>query len=106
MQTDFILFLRSCVGALKGEMRQWWPETLVYAASRSYGPFEIFARAQSLSYFEKIKGMVGVGSVKELSEMIDALGSGHGARLHIPRWEFDSVNSAELSNLVNLGTKP
>jgi hypothetical protein len=54
MQADFVLFFFDATMSIK-EQREptWWPETLVYY--REYAPpFEIFARAESSKYFERI----------------------------------------------------
>ena len=49
MQADFVLFLRDNLDRL--DDRMWWPETLLYIR-RHTGPFEVFARSQSLGYFD------------------------------------------------------
>ncbi|MGH6671213.1 MAG: TIR domain-containing protein [Xanthobacteraceae bacterium] len=105
MQSDFLLYLRSCVTAAASQTQLWWPETLVYAAFRHRGPFEIFARAQSATYFERIRGMLGVKSIDDLREVVSKLGADASSRLYIPGWEFDSINPAELANLDKLVTK-
>jgi hypothetical protein len=87
-------------------MRQWWPETLVYAALRHRGPFEIVARAQSAAYLKRIFPMLAVQSVDELNAVIGKLGHDQTSRLYIPRWEFDSINPPELADLAKLGGAP
>ncbi len=106
MQSDFVLYLRSCVAAVNSQMKQWWPETLVYTAFRFRGPFEIFARAQSAAYFEKIRPMIAVKTADELRDVVSKLGGDPNARLYVPRWEFDSIEPAALANLEKLATKP
>ena len=55
MQADLVIFLRDAFEFIKSKRRQkWWPGTLIYL-ERFSGPFEIFARAQSLEYFNKLK---------------------------------------------------
>jgi len=61
MQADFVLFLRDHLNPKSTSWRRWWPQTLVYA-SRMYGPFELFARARSKRYFERLM-MVGLHPV-------------------------------------------
>ncbi|KAA0132086.1 TIR domain-containing protein [Gimesia chilikensis] len=63
MQADFLLYIKTFA------RYSWWPETLVYASDH-YGPFEIFARATSRRYFDKMKCLLGVESAAELSEQI------------------------------------
>lgn len=106
MQSDFVLYLRSSVDAVKNQTQQWWPETLVYATFRQRGPFELFARAQSQAYFSKISPMLGVQLVGDLRDTVSKLGAGPNQRPYIPRWQFDSINPSELANIAKLGTKP
>lgn len=100
MQTDFILFLRTAVDTLaSGKELRWWPETLVYAG-RLYIAFEVFGRAQSKVYFDRIKGMLGVTNVDELKEVIYKI----GPEISLPRWEFDSFDPRQLTGIEELAT--
>ncbi len=105
MQADFLVFLRSCVEALKARKEQWWPETLLYAG-RYNGPFEIFARAQSAAYFEKIKGMLGVSNLDELKEIFSKFSLAPNSPIYIPRWEMNHINPDELAGTNKLATRP
>ena len=58
MQADLLLFLRDHLNR-PDVFTHWWPETLLYACFQPK-PFEIFARAQSMSYFNKMKCLIGV----------------------------------------------
>jgi hypothetical protein len=106
MQADFVLYLRSTVIAAHSKTRQWWPVTLVYATFRMRGPFELFARAQSASYFERIQSMFDVETDDEFRAVMAKLDPSSNAGLTIPRWEFDSIDPAALANLAKLATKP
>lgn len=66
MQADFVVYIRSI-----NQHHYWWPDTLVFA-ERFSGPFEIFSRASSKKYFEKIKPLIGVNSVSELAENLNS----------------------------------
>ena len=71
MQADFTLYIRDCIDCLREQRDQrWWPETLLYA--RGSGPFEIYARSQSLQYFEGLKQIFDIGSKKDLEPLFDA----------------------------------
>ncbi|SCB57807.1 SEFIR domain-containing protein [Rhizobium aethiopicum] len=59
MCADFIFYFRATTF---GDYNSWWPETLLYV-NRHGGPFEMFARAKSARYFERIKRLIGVRSV-------------------------------------------
>lgn len=105
MQADFLLFLRSSVLAIKTNAHQWWPETLLYAARQS-GPFEIFARAQSVAYFERIKAMIGVSNIDELREVVSQFSNAPTARIYIPRWEGNFADPNALSGAKQLASRP
>jgi hypothetical protein len=106
-QADFLLFLRSCVDVLTNIEpntwpRQWWPETLLF--SRDYhGPAEVFARSESATYFNKVKGVIGVRDKAGLSAVLEAL---HSGQLNTPKWEFERVNTKTLLGFDKLATKP
>lgn len=101
MQADFVLFIRSSVEALGGGDRQWWPETLLYASSRSH-PLEVFARAQSREYFDRFKGVLGVESKDDLGLLFEGFSSG---KIRNPQWEFESLPTAELMGFEQLGSR-
>ncbi len=95
MCADFIAYLRSSGRA------QWWPETLLYA-DRYSGPFELFARAKSKRYFERIKGLLNVKSKDELDTLIDKLNQSG----QLPSWQFDTLDPTNLIGLNNIATTP
>jgi hypothetical protein len=97
MAADFVLYLRACDG---GRGSGWWPETLLYA-SRYSTTIEIFARAKSKSYFDKIAPMLGVSSRDELAERIASLD-----QRRIPKWEFDGIDPSAMSRLDELASTP
>ena len=101
MQADFILFIRS---ELKGEDRflGWWPETLLYLGD-FHSPFEVFARARSKQYFDKIKCLFDIDTPDDLKQLLQEYKS---QKRKLPKWEFDSFNPAFLLNIENLATKP
>ena len=72
MQTDLVLFLRSHLDYSNDQFRGWhWrPETLLYAG-RLPRPFEIFARSQSIQYFNRMKCLLRISSKEELEPIIN-----------------------------------
>ena len=56
MQADLILFFRSRTKSAEA-FQSWWPHTLLYA-TRVPRAFEIFARARSSVYFEKLHALL------------------------------------------------
>lgn len=99
MAADFILYLRA---ARSGIWQGWWPETLLYAG-RHGSAFEVFSRAKSQKYFNKIKSLLQVESKEEFTKFIQEL---QLDRQSIPSWEFTRVNPSALSGLANLATSP
>jgi len=97
MQADFILFM---CAALHHDY--WWPETLVYA-SNMYGPFEVFARAQSKSYFDKAKILLGIEKPDEIRQVLDSFKTDNRT---LPQWGFSCINPAEMLGLDKLATVP
>ena len=99
MQADFVLYLRS--KTLLPDEFMWWPETLVYYGSRG-SAFEIFSRAASRRYFDKIKGVIGVDTKDELG---GALGRIETDQRGVPKWQFDSINPRYICQFDLLATK-
>lgn len=100
MQADFVLFIRA---ELYGEgFDRWWPETLLYLGHFP-GPFEIFARAESKRYFEKMKCLFDIKNSDDFKQLLEEYEQG---KRKLPRWEFNSFNPALLLNIEKLATKP
>jgi hypothetical protein len=100
MQADFVLFMREAADALKSDRHnRWVPETLVFLAGRER-PLELFARARSERYFEKIKDALGVSIKLDLVNVVQAF----GAKLYCPRWGYHSLYPAELIALDQIAT--
>jgi hypothetical protein len=98
MTADFILYIRSQSSSNAWHM--WWPETLLY--SDRYGAaFEIFARAKSGKYFERIKPLLGVKDKEELGAILTKIKSD---RDRIPRWQFESISPDRLMGFDALAT--
>lgn len=101
MQADFVLFMRDVIDRLDERWR-WWPETLLYAC-RHRQPFEIFARAKSLSYFNRIRILLGVEKKDDLLPVLQGFTNGS---ITVPRWEFDSFGPVTLLGFEGLATRP
>ena len=100
MQADFVCYLRPYLTGAEWT-QQWWPETLLYAM-RQHGPFEIFARAASKRYLNRILPMLGVDSVDKIRAKLSNISQ---ERILIPRWDYQEINPAGMLGLQNLGTK-
>lgn len=98
-QADFIAFMRQEVET-KDDYNRWWPETLLY---RGHGPFEIFARSVSKSYFEKAKRLLAIEKPNDLEPLLVSYKDGSRK---LPRWEFESFSPAALLGYEHLATRP
>lgn len=66
MQTDFILFVRVSID----KSGYWWPRTLVYLGHFP-GAFELFHRAASQQYFDKIKSLLNIEKKSDLNQLVE-----------------------------------
>ena len=99
MQADFICFMRAALDDPSGYDR-WWPETLLYSL-HSYGAFEVFARAVSKTYLNKVLALLGVPSLEPVKAMLED----STVKRSLPRWDYQSFNPSVLMAFDNLGTK-
>ncbi|MGJ4953003.1 SEFIR domain-containing protein [Bradyrhizobium sp. HKCCYLS20291] len=99
MQADLVLFLRAAA-----EEHAWWPETLIWA-SRQYSPFELFARATSARYLQRLLPVLGVSTPEDLHNLINSFYSQQGLS-RLPKWEFDTVELKRLTGAAELGRRP
>lgn len=97
LQADFVAFIRS---ELDGPMFSWWPVTLVYINEFSQKPFEIFFRAESKAYFEKIRLLFSVDKKEDFEALIQAYSNGR----NVPRWEFKRIIPQSLMGYENLAS--
>ncbi len=100
MQADFVLFLRSPLDP--DQFEHWFPETLLYA-NHSSGPFEIFARARSKDYFERVKCLLGNRDKEALGALFKILQANPSM---YPRWDYESFNAAYLLGYEKLCSLP
>ncbi|GAG70603.1 unnamed protein product [marine sediment metagenome] len=101
MQADFVLFIRTELYA-EDLFDSWWPEILLYLGHFP-GPFEIFARAESKRYFEKMKCLFDIQSPDDFKQLLEEYQQG---KRELPRWERHSFNPALLLNIKKLVTRP
>jgi hypothetical protein len=104
MQADFILYIRDCLDSTREEDRyqDWWPITLLYV-ERHGGSFEMFSRAQSMEYFNKIKGIFDIAKKEDFSPLFNLYKEG---KLRIPRWNFTSFDPSALLGFEKLAIRP
>ena len=103
MQADFTLFIIDCIFSIKlNHFQDWYPISLVYSG-RQYGPFEIFAKSQSIKYFNRVKVMFEIDSKHGFDDMLDQFKTN---KLQCPRWNFNTVNPSTLLGYDKLETLP
>ena len=101
MQTDFVLFMRAELHA-ENSVDRWFPETLP-CLGHFHSPFEIFARAESKQYFEKIKCLFDIQSSDDFKRI---LGEYQQGKRPLPRWKYYSFDPALLLNIEELAARP
>ncbi len=100
MQADFVLFMRASLNTLRYDTSRWWAETLLYVNGRT---FEIFSRAQSKEYFNKLKCLFDIESKGDLDALLKAFKEG---TVRVPTWGFESFKPYGLLGFEQLATKP
>ena len=100
MQADFILFMRFEIQKTDS-YSQWFPDTLLYVGG-FHSAFEIFARASSKSYFEKMKCIIGIDKPADLNELMEAFKTD---RQRLPRWQYESFSPSVLLGYEQLATR-
>ncbi len=103
MQADFVLLMRKELASINCETWGWYPIPLVYAEWSHTGVFEIFARAESIRYFDKIKSLLGVNNKDDITRLFNAYNSG---KKNIPRPGIFPLDPKSLINFDKLATKP
>ena len=104
MQAELILFIRDNLRPEDEDYPSalWYPDTLVYA-SRRYKPFEIFARARSTDYFNRVKVALGVEDKNGLLQLMEDF---HSGQRRAPKWDFDTPDLHTLMNTEKIATRP
>lgn len=103
MQADFVLFVRDCLDVIKSKgIQNWWPETLLHIG-RFGSAFEIFARAQSKEYFDRVKLLFDIEQKKDIEPLMQAF---KDKELKVPSWEFTTFSPYALLGFEQLATKP
>jgi hypothetical protein len=102
MQADFVLFIRDAFDSLRGgKENRWYPEVLIFLGHGDR-VFEIFARAKSTQYFEKIKAVIGIRNASELPDFLREFGKS----LYVPRFNYLSFNPSALMNADQIASVP
>jgi hypothetical protein len=101
MQADFVMFMRASIDNEKFGTH-WWPATLLYA-ERGDSTFEIFSRAESQQYFDKMKCLLNISNKENLLAILEKFKANRGM---LPKWSFDTINADSLTSIEYMCTKP
>src|SRR6185312_2742748 len=98
IEADFLLMLRSVL--LDEKPGEWYPRTLVYASN--HGPFTTLIRAQSRSYFDRLRVVFGVENRDEFTRLVREA----SIQKRFPRVEGAMLGSLEdLVGIRELGNR-
>ncbi|MHC1782025.1 MAG: hypothetical protein AB9891_04545 [Anaerolineaceae bacterium] len=97
MQADFIAFMREEVET-KDNRNHWWPVTLIYLGDFNK-PFEIFVRAASNEYFDKVKVMLGIDKPENLIPLLNSYKDGSR---NLPKLQWHTLNPENLLGFKDL----
>jgi hypothetical protein len=105
-QADFVLYVRYAVEATNTEehIPRWYPTTLAWLEYRA-GPFEVFVKAASATYFARLASVFGVKKASELQAVLAQFADG---KVNGPSFGHagDYLPVADLANMKALATKP
>lgn len=98
MQADLVIYVRYKISELVGVdmLGRWFPHTLIFAG-RFSGAFELFVRASSNSFFERLKPALLVESPTEFVEQLHKIG--------IINYGMERLSFPELCNSEQLATR-
>ncbi len=97
MQADFVLVMRDELNQSNPYGFPWWPMTLFHANSI----FEMFARAESIRYFDRIKCLLNIATKEDMDTLFEAYASGER---QFVRWDFERPSPRTLMGFEKLAT--
>jgi hypothetical protein len=99
IEADILLYIRAAMVQEETSWEQWWPRTAIYA--RQFGMLDLFARSESIAFFEQwtphVFGKISIEDFKAGIAKLDAASRGFGP--------FGPTVGA-LANVQNIGTRP
>jgi hypothetical protein len=66
-------------------------------------PFEIFARSESLEYFDSMKIIIDIKSKSEMNIFFSAIKEG---KIKLPHFDYTQLDVARLMGFESLATRP
>ena len=82
-------------------IERWYPHNLLYSCFLRR-PFEIFARAESLKYYDKIKVIFDYNSIDDIKELFKYIDENERV---VPRWEYRLPDVGLLMNIQKIGSR-
>lgn len=99
---DFVAFMRTNIQVNNKRNGVWYPHTLLLLGKLRC-PFEIFARASSKAYFEKIKTLLLIKELKDLNPLIERFSISPES---LPEIGNESFSPELLLGFDNLARRP
>lgn len=104
MQADLFLYLRTASDEVlrpSDDSRLWRASTLIFAGYS--GAAEVFLRATSIAYFDKIKNALGMSSLADFNVVMLAINE---RSIGTPFTDYGRIDVLELANNGAVATKP
>ena len=102
-QADFVTWLHFLSNKQEENWRsRWFPHSILYSCNQRR-PFEIFARAESCKYLDKIKVIFGYDGLEDFKMLYDYIEK--NSQSIVPRWQFESPDVKLLMNVDKLGIR-
>jgi hypothetical protein len=101
IQADFLMYIRDQLHSHDG-YNSWWPNTLLYAQSQA-GPFEVFARSKSTTYFNRLCPALGISSLEDMQAMFEKF---KDPRYGCLQWDHVALNPLDFIGYKELCTRP
>ena len=102
VQADFLLFFRTFLAEAK-ERSQWYPQCIGYLSQE--GTLEVFGKATSTRGFEAVRHLMGVKTLAELYEKIQAAIKNQQLTQLLHSERFMRLDFKELFNLGEIVAK-
>ncbi|WP_187625513.1 toll/interleukin-1 receptor domain-containing protein [Pseudomonas congelans] len=103
MQADFLLYLRARINlddGLDSTLTYWWPDTAVYVSHHAEA-FEVFLRAASAEYYEKLKPIFNGWHKSRLIELVNRLVTNE----NLPKFGWDVLQIRSLMAVEKIGSR-
>jgi len=102
MQADLVLYLSEALSDSSDRHGRSYPDTLVFA-SRRFQPFDLFARSESQSYFNRwFPNIISKMDIQAVREKVNSIQDDRASKM----FDYHGLPLNRLTNLDHLCTKP